>query len=128
MKSVVLCGSRRFKKEVRGFAQELKKKDIVVFEPLMNTNPEIVELDEDLKKYAFLGLTWHHLEFVRKADVIFFYNKGGYIGNSGTLEMGAASALGKPIYALERDKDEPCRDVLIDKIVKTPKELIKLLS
>lgn len=75
-----------------------------------------------------MGLTLHHLEFIRKADVVFFYNKNGYIGNSGTMEMGAAAVLGKPIYALEEDKTEPCRAVLIDNVVKTPSQLLKLLK
>lgn len=128
MKSVVICGSRKFKPEIRKFEKKLKDKGVVVFSPILNTNRNIDTLPPDLKRYAFLGLTHHHLEFIRKADVVFFYNKNGYIGNSGTLEMGAASALGKPIYTLEEDKTEPCRAVLIDDVVKTPTKLLKLLK
>lgn len=128
MKTVVICGPRRFKKEIRVFAKKLKSKGIVIFEPIMNTNPKINDLEKDLKKYAFLGLTWHHLEFIRKADVVFIYNKNGYMGNSTTLELGAASALGKIIYALEEDKEELSRNVLFDKIVKTAEKLTKLLK
>ena len=65
---------------------------------------------------------------IRKADVVFIFNKNGYMGNSTTLELGFAVALSKPIYALEEDKDEPCRNVLIDKIIKTPKKLIQELK
>lgn len=127
MKSVVICGSRRFKPEIRKFEEELRNQGVVVFSPILNTNRNIDKLSSDLKRYAFLGLTWHHFEFIRKADVVFFYNKNGYIGNSGTLELGAAAALGKPIYALEEDKTESCRAVLIDGIVKTPAQLIEKL-
>lgn len=128
MKSVVICGSRRFKPEIRKLEKKLQEKGIVVFPPILNTNRNIDKLSPDLKRYAFLGLTLHHFEFIRKADVVFFYNKGGYIGNSGTMELGAAAVLGKPIYALEEDKTEPCRAVLIDEIVKTPAQLIKKLK
>ena len=128
MKTVVICGSRRYKTEVRQFAQELKKHGVIVFEPIMNTNPKINHLDEDLKTYAFLGLTWHHLEFIRKADVVFIYNQDGYMGNSTTLELGAAAALVKPIFALEPDPQEATRNVLIDEIIGTADELIKRLK
>ena len=58
MKTIVICGSRRFKKEIREFAE----------------------------------------------------------------------ALGKPTYTFCEDKEEPCRNVLFDEIIKTPKELIKRLK
>lgn len=128
MRTVVICGSRKFKPEIRRFEKKLREKGIVVYSPILNTNRDIDKLSSDLKGYAFLGLTLHHLEFIRKADVVFFYNKGGYIGNSGTMEMGAAAILSKPIYALEEDKTEPCRAALIDEVVKTPTKLVKLLK
>jgi len=127
MKTVVICGSRRFKKEIREFAAKLKKAGVVVYEPILNDDPKINELPEHFKRFAFLGLTHHQFSFIRKADVVYFYNKDGYLGNSSTLELGFAEALGKPIYALEEDKEEPCRNVLIDEVIKTPKELMKRL-
>ena len=128
MKSVCICGSRRFRTDIRKFENALRKKGILVFSPILNTNRQIDKLPKDLKRYAFLGLTLHHLEYIRKADCIFIYNKGGYMGNSVTIELGAAEALGKPIFALEEDKDEPCRNALIDFIIKTPNQLIKYLK
>jgi nucleoside 2-deoxyribosyltransferase len=128
MKSVAICGSRRYKKEIREFASELKKAGVVVYEPILNDDPRISELPSHFKRFAFLGLTHHQFDFIRKADVIFFYNKDGYLGNSSTLELGFATALGKPIYALTEDKDEPCRNVLFDEVIKTPEELIEKLK
>jgi len=128
MKSVAICGSRRYKKEIRRFAAQLKKAGIIVYEPILNDDPKINKLPTHFKKLAFLGLTHHQFDFIRKADVVFFYNKNGYLGNSSTLELGFATALGEPIYALNEDRDEPCRNVLFDEIVKTPKELIKKLK
>jgi nucleoside 2-deoxyribosyltransferase len=128
MKSVVICCSRRFKKEERRFAASLRKMDVVVYEPFLNENRKIDTLPNDLKTYAFLGLTHHHLSCIRKADVVYIYNQGGYMGNSGTLELGFAEALGKPIYAFSEDKKENCRNVLFNEIIKTPRELIKRLK
>jgi len=128
MKSIVICGSRKFRTEIRKFEQELRDKGVTVFSPILNTNTKINDLPDDLKRYAFLGLTWHHIEFIRKADVVFFYNKDGYIGNSGMLEMGAAAALGKPIFALEDENEEACRKVLIDEVITSVKNLMKYLK
>jgi len=114
--------------EIRKFAKKLRSEGVTVFSPILNTNTEIKNLPDDLKRYAFLGLTWHHIEFIRKADIVFFYNKDGYLGNSSTLEMGAAAALGKPIYALEKERDEVCRGVLIDKVIGSAQKLIKYLK
>jgi hypothetical protein len=128
MKSVVICGSRRFKPEIRKLEKKLQEKAVVVFSPTLNTNRNIDKPSPDLKRYAFLGLTPHQFEFIRKADVVYFYNKEGYIGNSGTMELDVAVALGKPIYALEEDKTELCRAVLIDETIKTSTQLIKKLK
>ncbi|OGC51391.1 hypothetical protein A2982_03615 [candidate division WWE3 bacterium RIFCSPLOWO2_01_FULL_39_13] len=128
MKSVVICGSRKFKKEIVEFEKALRKKGVLVFPPILNTNRQIDTLPSDLKRYAFIGLTLHHLEYIKKAEIVFIYNKGGYIGNSTTMELGAATVLGKPIFALEEDNEEPCRNVLIDEIVKSPTQLINKLK
>lgn len=127
MRSVAICGSRRYKKEIREFAGTLKEAGIVVYEPILNDDPKINDLPKHFKRFSFLGLTHHQFSLIRKADVGYFYNKNGYLGNSSTLELGFAEALGKPIYALTEDKDEPCRNVLFDEIIKTPRELIKKL-
>lgn len=59
---------------------------------------------------------------------MFIYSKGGYIGVSTTLEIGAAAILGKSIYALENYKEDLAIDVLFDGIIKNPEELIEKLK
>ena len=54
------------------------------------------------------------------ADVVFVFNQDGYAGNSTTLEIGYAVALGKPIYAFSKDP-ELCRRVLFNHLL--PSEL-----
>ena len=128
MRSVVLCGSRRFKPEMRKFGASLKKLGVVVYEPYLHSGQdEWRSLSDDYKKFVALGLTHDHFYKIKMADVVYIFNKDGYMGNSSTLELGYSVALGKPIYALHSD-EEMCRNVLFRDIVKTPRELLKYLK
>lgn len=130
MKSVVVCGSKRYRNDIAAFCEQLEKLGAVVFEPSIKYPiPEDAFIkSEYVTKVIFKGLTLEHFDWVRKADVCFVYNKEDYTGVSVTMEMAYASALGKPIYALSRKTGDPCRDSLIDKVVKTPQQLIKFLK
>ncbi len=129
MKSVVVCGSKRYAKEIATFCRQLSKAGVCVYEPSFKEPlPEGIDLgSEYVKSKVFKGLTLEHFDWIRKSEACFLYNKEGYAGVSVTLEMGVANALGKPIFALEPSTGDPCRDCLIDKVVTTPQELIKLL-
>jgi mitochondrial fission protein ELM1 len=129
MKSVVISGSRRFKPEIREFAKKLKDLGVVVYEPYLHSGgEEWGKMSEDYQKFVLLGLTHDHFYKEQMADVVFVYNKDGYSGNSTTLEIGYAVALGKPIYALEKDDSDLCRHVLFREIISSPEELIKRLQ
>lgn len=129
MKTVVICGSRRYKKEIRKFGNELKELGVVVFEPFLHSSgyDEWEKLSDEHKDYIYLGLTLDHFYKIEVADVVFVYNKDGYAGVSTTLEIGCAVAKGKIIYALEKDTTEGCRNVLFREIVSTPVALFKKL-
>ncbi|MBI4043691.1 MAG: nucleoside 2-deoxyribosyltransferase [Candidatus Diapherotrites archaeon] len=128
MRTVVLCGSRKFKSEIREFEKKLKDLGVVVFEPYLHSGQDDwASLSEDYKKFIALGLSHDHFYKIRMADVVFVYNKGGYIGNSTTLEIGYAVALGKPLYALEKD-GELCRHVLFREFITSPEDLAKKLA
>ena len=49
MKSVVICGSRRFKLEIREFAKQLEKGGVTVFEPYLHEGEDEKELVKLLK-------------------------------------------------------------------------------
>ena len=129
MKSVVVCASKKYKNEVAEFCKELRNLGVLVFEP--SISKPIFENEtfgnECLTRVVFKGLTLEHFDWIRKADVCFVYNKNGYVGTSVSLEMGYATALGKPIFALEASTGDPCRDALIDKVISNSKDLIRLL-
>jgi hypothetical protein len=129
MKSVVACGSKRYKDEIAKFCAELEKLGVIVFdsnfkEPL----PENIDLGSaHLKKTVFKVLTLEHFDWIRKMEVCHVYNKDDYVGVSILMEMAYACALGKPVFALSEQTGDPCRDTLIDKVFKTPKELATVL-
>ncbi len=129
MKSVVVCGSKKYKDEIAAFCRELEKLNVLVFEPNMDEPiPEEAFFHSDyVTSKIFKGLTLEHFDWIRKAEVCYVYNETGYVGISVTLEMAYASALGKPIFALSKKTGDPCRDALIDKVVSSPKELAALL-
>jgi hypothetical protein len=130
MRTVVVCASKKYRRDVARFCKNLEKLGVVVFEPSFS-NPPITEEDlihsDFVTKKIFKGLTLEHFNWIRKADVCFIFNKSNYAGASVSLEMGYATALDKPIYALSDKTGDPCRDALIDKVAKTPAALVKLL-
>jgi hypothetical protein len=130
MKSIVICASKRYKDEVFAFCDELEAAQIVVFRPNIGSPIQEDKAFESphVARMVFKGLTLEHFDMVRKSDVCFVYNKSGYAGVSVSLEMGFATALGKPLYALENQTGDPCRDSLIDRVVSSASELIGLLQ
>src|SRR3989344_3536836 len=126
MKSVVICGSRRFKPEIRKFATTLKKLGVTVYEPHLHSGQkEWEKLSDQYKKFTALGLTHDHIYKIRMADVVYLFNKGGYSGVSTSIEVGAALALGKPIYAYSDKDSELTRQTLVREFIKTPRELYR---
>jgi hypothetical protein len=129
MKSVVVCGSKRYKDEIAAFCDELRKLGVLVFEPsIQQPIPEEAFIQSEyVTKVVFKGLTLEHFDWIRKAEVCYVYNQDDYAGVSVTMEMAYAAALGKPIFALTPKTGEPLRDTLIDQIIPTAKELAALL-
>ncbi len=129
MKSVVVCGSKRYKDEIAKFCAQLEKLGVLVFEPSFDEAlPEDTFVHSDyVTAKLFKGLTLEHFDWISKAEVCFVYNKDDYVGASVTMEMAYACALHKPIFALSSKTGDPCRDALIDKVVQTPHTLATLL-
>ena len=77
MRSVVICGSKKYKKKIDEFSKNLIHLGAVVFEP----NFEEVILEDDffkskhVTKSVFKGLTLEHFDWIRKADVCFILGK-----------------------------------------------------
>ena len=141
MKSVVVCGSQRYKKEIKAFARRLRDLGVpIVFEPnferqraRMLTKEERERLKSKSYRERVPAMVHAHFDRIRKADIAYFYNKNGYLGVNSMLELGFAHGKNMIIYALEPEKPieeggEVCRDILFTEIVNTPEELLKRLA
>lgn len=141
MKAVVICGSQRYKDEIKKFVIQLKKLGApIVLEPNFENRDNAFakkEEKERLRSKAYRAqapaAVHAHFERIRKADICYIYNKGGYLGVNTTLELGYAHGKGMIIYALEPEQPheeggEICRNILFTEIIKTPKELLAKLE
>lgn len=129
MKSVVVCGSKKYKSEIAKFCAELEKLGVLVFAPDFRQVMQEDEMfhSEYVTAKTFKGLTLEHFDWIRKTEVCYVYNKDDYVGASVTMEMAYATALGKPVFGHSASTGDPCRDALIDKVIRTPKQLSALL-
>lgn len=140
MKSVCICASQRFKKEVEEFADRLEELGVMVFRPNfryhrreMIGKEEAERLQSRSYRERVPALVHEHFNKLRKADVCFVFNPGGYVGVNTTLEIGFAHGRDMVIYALEPEKDveeggELCRQLLYTEIVSTPEKLAEKLG
>ena len=91
MKTVTICGSMRFAKQMQDIAVELEtKRGWCVFQPIGDANTELSA--EDLKCLAAA-----HYKKIDLSDAVYIVNIGGYIGNSVTQELLYAKEHGKEI-------------------------------
>lgn len=140
MKSVVICGSQRYKDEIKNFAEKLRRLGVpIVFEPNFERQRKKMALakeSERLKVKSYRdkvpAMVHEHFDRIRKADVCYVYNKEGYLGVNTTLELGFAHGKNMVIYALQPEKPlehggEICRDILFTEIIDKPEELVKRL-
>lgn len=124
---ITICCSRRFKKEARDFASQLRALGLTVYEPPLYSTPPGKTFTKEQKYAIAAGFTYRHFEKIRKSDAIFVLNKDHYMGISTTFEIGYAAALHKRIFFMEDDDDYP-RKILIENITKTPDELLTALQ
>lgn len=127
MKSIVICGSLRFATEIFELAQRLEKVGAKVYTPEnLRDSKDWKKVSKEFVFNAAAGLTYLHFEKIKKADIVFIYNKNQYIGVSTTMEMGYAGAFAKPIYLLEEDT-EIARSTLTEGVL-SEESLVQLLN
>ncbi|MBI2640069.1 MAG: hypothetical protein HYW90_04255 [Candidatus Sungbacteria bacterium] len=140
MKSVVICGSQRYKEEIQSFAKKLRRLGVpIVFEPNFERQRKAMLAKKEKDRLASKSyrdrvpaMVHEHFDRIRKADVCYIYNKNGYLGVNTTLELGFAHGKNMVIYALEPERSveqggEICRDILFTEIIDKPEELVKRL-
>lgn len=114
-KTIVICSSASFYKNVIEIQKQLKDLNFKVVAPLtvnkmkktgdfkVETYKTWIERPEDYKKKMYL--TKKHFKEIKKGDIILVLNykkngKNGYIGGAVLMEMAIAFYLKKPIYIL----------------------------
>lgn len=135
MQKIVICGSLRFKKEILAFAKKLRKLGLkYVIDPgFENITEEISAIHDEkerMRQHPFYKkqlpeLVMNYVNKIRKADIVYFYNKNQIMGINTTLELGIAIGLEKIIIFHEKDINEPCRQCFCDFVISTPEELAK---
>jgi nucleoside 2-deoxyribosyltransferase len=96
MKSVCICGSFRFYEEMVDLRHALQARGVLCEWPLPGARREPQAMTADEARDAIR----QHLERMDRAEIIFVFNKGGYVGNSVVMEIGYAYARRKPVYLL----------------------------
>lgn len=96
MKSVCIWGSFRFYDEMVDIRNAPPAWGAICEWPMpgLRRDPQAMTPDE-----ARDAIT-RHLQRIDHADLIFVFNKGGYVGHSVVMEIGYAYAQRKPVYVL----------------------------
>jgi hypothetical protein len=110
MKRVYVCGSFKFLSQIEELENMLRRESI-----------EFV-VSKSLDVRGILGC----LEKIDQADVVYVVNPGGYVGKSGSVDIGYAYAKNKPIYVMHPIDDPPVMSLV--KGVLSFQELIILLK
>lgn len=113
MIKVVICGTyRRDPVGLRRLFTELEACGIRILAPLsisfMSTKSAFVRASTD-ENLDIATLEALHLRAMREADFIWLYAPGGYVGLSGSFELGYATAKALPVVAFEAPLDETIR-------------------
>jgi nucleoside 2-deoxyribosyltransferase len=96
MLSVCLCGSFRFYDEMATLRHGLDARGIICEWPMPGAQRDPQAMSPDEARDAIT----RHLERIDRADLVFVFDPGGYVGNSVAMEIGYAYARRKPIYLL----------------------------
>ena len=92
MKIITICGSYKFKDEMKKIAEKLELEGNCVLTPIDLTKPSIEYTKEN---FDMLGKI--HKEKIKLSDAIFVVNVNGYIGSSTNSEIEYAKSLNKEI-------------------------------
>lgn len=92
MKTVTICGSMRFEKQMQEIALELETRhDVVVLQCVYNPAKTALS-DHDVEALAAA-----HYRKIDLSDAIYVVDVGGYIGESVRREIAYARAKGKDV-------------------------------
>ena len=133
----------RFRDELKEFTKKLEGFEVgIILEPDFSRlsqetiqKEEVERLKEDSYRESVPGFVLSHLwKKIAPVDVVYIFNKDGYIGHNTLGELFFAAGKEKFICAYEERMmvdgtvREVCAEILVNRIVSDPKELAALLS
>lgn len=142
MRSIVICSSMRFRDDLTIFTKRLQRFKVgIILEPDFRRlskdtvqKEEAERLKENSYRESIPGFVLSHLwKKIAPADVVYIYNKNGYIGHNTLGELFFAAGKEKLICAYEEKMmvdgqvREVCAEILVNRVVRDPKELAELL-
>ena len=92
MKTITLCGSLRFQKQMMTIAEKMALEGNCILSPVYPVIENYERTDEQLRM-----LKEAHFKRIKLSDAILVINIDNYIGNSTNLEIEYAKKLGKEI-------------------------------
>jgi NTP pyrophosphatase (non-canonical NTP hydrolase) len=125
---VVICGT--FRKDQIGLRSAYEHLGDLGFKILSPTSVQIAsEADgfvymEGESRYDPQDIEIHHLEAIQRASFVWLHAPEGYVGTSGSLEVGFAHALGVPVYSQAVPADPILRSFVT--LVSSPERLLDL--
>ena len=96
MRTITLCGSLKFQKEMMAIAEEMALEGDCILTPVYPVIENYERTDEQLRK-----LKEAHFKRIELSDAILVINIDNYIGESTNLEIEHAKKLGKEIIFLQ---------------------------
>jgi hypothetical protein len=109
MKSLYVCGSFKFKREIEGLERKLKQENIQF------------QMSKEMDSRGILSC----LKKIDDADVIYVVDPQGYVGKSVSVDIGYAYAKNKLIYVMHPVDDPPIMKMVNG--VLSPEDLIGFL-
>jgi nucleoside 2-deoxyribosyltransferase len=116
MKSVCICGSFRFYDEMVALRNALRARGVLCEWPTPGPRRD----PNTMTSHEARDAITQHLERMDRADLIFVFNKGGYVGNSVMMEIGYGDARRKPVYTLA-----PIQDLFLLSLVTAVASLVE---
>lgn len=105
MKIITVCGSLKFEKELKFWAEKLTLAGNCVLSIIPPTKD--VTSYTQMQRESFAKV---HRKRIDLSDAVFVVNKNGYIGKNTKSEIEYAEAQGKEVILLEDDNDQKiCR-------------------
>lgn len=152
MTKICFCSSQKFRPELDKFIVDFQgiakknERNFIILHPEFERRPRKFELSSEKVRLrnttyrkSIPGVVYNHLfRKVKQADVVFVFNKDGYLGANTYGELFAAAISTKLILALEPKflmgnypndlYEEPSARYLVHDIAGTPEELFEKLK